>query len=112
GDAAEVARIVHHGHEEVGGGDDAVLIVDLPDGGVVAGFRPDEELRVGGGRRLSREELLENRWRQLASAAAAVRQIGQAGRSLGGGHFRLSNEIHRAAPLRLCHQIYGRSSRR
>ena len=53
GDAAEVVRIIHHRHEEVGGGDDAVLVIDLPDGCIVTGFRTDEKLRIGCSLRLA-----------------------------------------------------------
>jgi selenide,water dikinase len=51
GDAAEVERIVDDRHEEVRGGDDAGVVVDLPDGGVVAGVCADQQLaeRRGGG---------------------------------------------------------------
>ena len=43
-DAAEVERIVDHRHEEVGGRDDAGLVVEPPDCGVVARLRPDEQI--------------------------------------------------------------------
>ena len=78
GDAAEVARIVDHRHEEVGGGDDAEVLVDLPDRRVVAGLGADEELAVGCGGGLPRQQLLQDRRRELAAAAAAMRETRQA----------------------------------
>ena len=47
GDAAEIEGVVHDRHEEVGGRDDAGVVVDLPDGGVVAGLSPDQKLAEG-----------------------------------------------------------------
>jgi hypothetical protein len=38
GDAAEVERVVDDGHEEVGGGDQRLLVVEPVDGGVVGGL--------------------------------------------------------------------------
>ncbi len=84
GDATEIARVIHNRHEEVGGGDDAVMVVDLPDGRVVTGFRADKKLCVCGGFRLAGEKLMQDRRRELAPAATAM---GQAGQSNGGyGH--------------------------
>ena len=75
---AEITRIIHHWHEEVGRGDNAVLIIDLPDGGIVAGFSANEKLYKGSGCWLTGKKLLQNRRCELASAAAAMREIGQA----------------------------------
>ena len=54
----------------------------LPDGGIVAGLRADQERRVSRGRWLTREKLLQNRRCELTSAAAAMRQISQADEGL------------------------------
>jgi hypothetical protein len=53
-----------------------MLVVDLPDGGIVSRFETDEQLIVWTSRRLPKEKLLKNGWREFASASAAVRQIG------------------------------------
>ena len=60
------------------GGDDAVTIVDLPDGGVITSFRADKQLRIGRRFELAGKKLLQNRWSEFASAASAVGQTGQA----------------------------------
>ena len=44
GDAAEVERIVDDRHEEVGGRDQRLLVVELVDGGVVGGLDADHQL--------------------------------------------------------------------
>ena len=49
GDAAKIEGVIDHGHEEVRGGHQGLLIVQTPDGGVVGGFRADQQ--VGEGRR-------------------------------------------------------------
>ena len=46
-DAAEIMRVVDHRHEEVGGGDDAGILVLLPDGSVVCRLIADQQLLVG-----------------------------------------------------------------
>jgi hypothetical protein len=48
------------GHKEVSDGDDAVTIVDLPDSGVITGFCPDKQLRIGRRFWLAGEKLLQN----------------------------------------------------
>ena len=77
GDAAEVVGVVDHRHEEVGGGDDAGVVVELPDGGVVGGLGADQKLLVRRGSRLVGKQLLQDGGRKLAAAAAAVREAGQ-----------------------------------
>ena len=78
GDAAEVERIVDHRHEEVGGRDDAGLVVEPPHRRVVAGLRADEQIGEGRRRRLLGEQLAQHGGRQLAAAAAAMGESGQA----------------------------------
>ncbi len=41
GDAAEIVGIVDHRHEEIGGRDDAGVVVDLPHGGIIGGLGAD-----------------------------------------------------------------------
>jgi hypothetical protein len=77
GDAAEIEGIVHDRREEVGGGNDAGVGVDLPHRGVVAGLRSHQKLREQRGGGLVRQQLLQNRRRQLATAAAAMGETGQ-----------------------------------
>ena len=45
GDAAEVERVVDDRHEEVGGGDQRLLVVELIDGRVVGGLDAHQQLR-------------------------------------------------------------------
>src|SRR5262245_48701983 len=44
GDPAEIVRVVNHRHEEVGGGDDAGVTVELPYGGIITGLGADQQL--------------------------------------------------------------------
>jgi hypothetical protein len=77
-DTPEVVRVVDDGHEEVGGRDDGLLVVETVDGGVVGRFRADEQI----GKRRQRRDALEQRRqharRDLAAAAAAMREAGEA----------------------------------
>src|SRR5207248_2272133 len=57
-DPAEIIGVVDHRHEEIGGGDDAKTIIDLPHRGIIAGLGADEELAIGLGGGLSGEKLL------------------------------------------------------
>ena len=75
---AEVERIVDHRHKEVGGRDDAGLVVKPPYRGVVAGLRSDEQIGEGRRRRLLGEQLAQDGGRQFATAAAAMGESGQA----------------------------------
>src|SRR5436309_8002562 len=58
GDPAEIIGIVDHRHEEIGGGYDAKILIDLPHCGIIAGLGADDELAIGLGGGLSGEELL------------------------------------------------------
>ena len=57
GDAAEVERVVDDGHEEVGGGDQRLLVVELVDRGVVGGLDADQQLLRDRHRRRALEDL-------------------------------------------------------
>ena len=77
GDAAEIVRIVDHGREEVGGGDQGGVRVQPPDGGVIGGIRADQQILELPGLWRGGEDRLQHRGRQLAAAAAAMRQRGE-----------------------------------
>jgi len=77
GDAAEVEGIIDDRHEEVGGRHHRLLGVEPPDGGVVAGFSPDQQIGERPRRRRVSQDLGEHGGRELAAAAAAVGQGGQ-----------------------------------
>ena len=87
GDPSEVVGVVDDGGEEVGGEDDGEVVADPVDGGVVGGVEPDEE--VGVGRRVEPPDEAEHgpqlRRRELAGAAGAVGEAGEADRFLGDG---------------------------
>ena len=82
-DPPEVARVVDHRHEEVGGRDHAALGVELPHGRIVAGLGADQELAERSGRRLARQQLLQHGGCELAAAAAAMGEAGQPDGTLG-----------------------------
>ena len=77
GDAAEVARIVDDGHEEIGGGDDGLRVVQAIDGRVVGCLDPHQEI---GRQRLQRrfgDNARQHGRRDLAASTAAVAELGQ-----------------------------------
>ena len=93
GDAAEVERVVDDRHEEVGGGDQRLLVVELVHRGVVGGFDADQQFLGHRHRRRALEDFRQHARRDLAAAAAAVRQRGQ---SRFGGSFRCVHHGPRA----------------
>eukprot|EP01137_Pigoraptor_chileana_P023878 Opistho-2@7252 len=86
GDAAEVVRVVDDGHEEIGGGDQRLLVVELVHGGVVGGLDAHQQLLGHGHRAGALEDFAEHAGGDLAAAAAPVREAGEA--RLGGGGFQ------------------------
>ena len=77
GDAAELERVVDDRHEEIGGRDHGLTVVEAVDGGVVRGLGADQQFANGAAAGISARMLLSTDGRQLAAAAAAMRQIGQ-----------------------------------
>ena len=90
GDAPEVERVVDDGHEEVGGGDQRLLVVEAVDGGVVAGLDAHQQFRGDRHLRRALEDVRQHAGRDLATAAATVRERGEPGFGGGGslGHSR------------------------
>ncbi len=85
GDAAEVVRIVDDRHEEIGRRDQGLLVVEPVHGGVVGGLDADQQCGRDRHRRRALEDLREHARGDLAAAAAAMRQRGQAGLGGSGG---------------------------
>ena len=85
GDAAKGAGVVHHGHEEVRGRDHGRLLVDLPDGGIVGRLGAHQKLREHLSHRLAGQKVAQHGGGQLAAAAAAMGQLGQAKGNIGHG---------------------------
>src|SRR3954471_2554751 len=79
-DAAEVERIVDDRGKEIGGRDQRLLVVQAVDRGVVGGFRSNEQFLGQAADRRRGKNLREHRGRDLAAAAAAVAEFGQANR--------------------------------
>ncbi len=78
GDPPELERVIDHGHEEVRGGDQRLFVVETPDRRVVGCLRSNHQVRKRRRGRHGRENVAQDRRRQLASAAAAMRQRRQA----------------------------------
>ncbi len=78
GDAAEVERVVDDRHEEVGRRDQRLLVVELVDGGVVGGLDADHQLRRHQAAGARAKDFGKDTGRDLAAAAAAVREAGEA----------------------------------
>ena len=76
-DPSEIMRIVNDRHEKVGGGDDALVVAQLPDRRVVRRLGADEELREKR-RGFPGQELLQDGRGQLAPAATAMGEFRQA----------------------------------
>src|SRR5256886_2290368 len=77
-DTPEVVRVVDDRREEIGGGDERLAVVQAVDRGVVGGFRADEQLLRQSSNRRRSENFSQHRGRDLAAAAAAVAELGQA----------------------------------
>ena len=77
GDAPEVVRVVDDRREEVDGRDDRERVRHAVHRGVVGGLVADEQRRVVRARQL-REQRMEHARRDLARAAGAVREGGEA----------------------------------
>ncbi|KAG1255824.1 hypothetical protein G6F66_014876 [Rhizopus arrhizus] len=73
-DAAEVERVVDDRHEEIGGGDDRLAIIEAIHRRVVAGLTPDQQFGRRGKRRNSTQQLGKHPRRDLAAAAATMGQ--------------------------------------
>ncbi len=78
GDAAKVVRVVDDGHEEIGGGDQRLLVVEAIDGGVVGGLDADQQFLRHDAAGARAQDLREHGRRDPATAAAAVREAGAA----------------------------------
>jgi hypothetical protein len=76
-DAPELVGVVHDGHEEVGGGDQRLLVVEPVDCRVVGGLDAHHELGRDHSPRVVLEDLRQHAGRDLAAAAAAVREAGE-----------------------------------
>ncbi len=68
----EIERIVDDRHEEIGGGDHRLVVVETVDRRVVGRFRADQQLREGSGGRRALEQVAQHARGDLAAAAAAV----------------------------------------
>jgi hypothetical protein len=76
--SGRIVRIIDYRHEKNLYGDDAGAAIDLPDRRVVARLGADEELRIGLRRRHLRQKLPQHGGCELAAAAAAMGETGQA----------------------------------
>ena len=119
GDAAEVERIVDDRHEEIGGRDDRLLVVQPIHRRVVGRFDADEQFLRHNPRsvpqRAVREHVAQYSGRDLAAAAAAVAELGQADRWFGCGHDNSRLALRTASLLTrlratLDHDAIGRGS--
>src|SRR5699024_3097412 len=85
GDAAEIMRLVDDGHEEVGGGDQGLVVVEAVDGSIIGALIADQQVGKVTVRNRALKQSGEHVGGDLAAAAAAVRQAGQT-RGFGWGH--------------------------
>ena len=77
GDATEGEGIVDDGHEEVGGGDDALTVADVDHGGVIFAAVADHQGGVVKARDLALQDGVEHLGGDFATAASAVAVLGQ-----------------------------------
>jgi hypothetical protein len=73
--APEVERIVDDGRKKIGCRNDRLRVVEPIDRRIVARFVSDEQVRESAQRRGFRKNLAQQRWRELAASAAAVREL-------------------------------------
>ena len=78
-DAAPGAGVVDHRGDEVGGEHQGALVREAPDGGVVAGQGPDQEVRITG-RCYTTHDVRQLARGELARSAGAVRERREARR--------------------------------
>ena len=88
-DAPEVVGVVDDGHEEIGGGDQRLFVIELVDGGIVRGFDADQQLGRYRQAVAALEDFRQQAGGDLAATSAPVRQGGQAGGIRCHGHFVL-----------------------
>ena len=77
GNAAKFKRIVHDGHEEVCGGNQGLVLIQLVNGRVVSRFNAHQQFggeRHGGGRA---QNFAQDARRNFAAATAAMRKAGE-----------------------------------
>ena len=77
-DATKLKRVVHDGHEEIGGRHQSLVLVDLIHRCVVGGFHPHQEL-LGDGQGVARalsasQNILQHRRCNLATTPTAMRE--------------------------------------
>jgi len=77
GNAAEVERIIDDGREEIGGGDDGLLVVQAIHRRVVAGFGTHQQVRQQAAQWRGRQDLRQHGRRDLAAATTAVAELGE-----------------------------------
>ena len=77
-DAPEVVRIINDRREEISGGDERLAVVQAVDRRIVGGLGADEQLLRQSADRRRSENFSQHRGRDLAAAAAAVAELGQA----------------------------------
>ena len=85
GNAAKVKRVVHDGHEEVGGGNQRLLVVELVDGRIVRRLNAHHQFLGDGHGRHAFQNVRQHARRNLAATATAVGQAGEAGLAWGRG---------------------------
>ena len=77
GDAAKGEGVIDDGHEEVGGGDNALTVADIDHGRVILAAVANDQGRVVEARDLALEDGVEYLGRDFAAAASAVAVLGQ-----------------------------------
>ncbi|MNO62730.1 hypothetical protein D3C76_534110 [compost metagenome] len=77
GDATEGEGVIDDGHEEVGGGDDALTVADVHHGGVILAAVADDQGRIVKARDLALQNGVEHLGGDFAATARAVAVLGQ-----------------------------------
>jgi hypothetical protein len=77
GNAAKVVRVVDDGGEKIGGGHQRLAVVEAVNRRVVAGFCAHQQLGRHDALRCACQNLLQQARRYLATATAAVRELGK-----------------------------------
>ncbi|MNQ27252.1 hypothetical protein D3C85_405070 [compost metagenome] len=77
GDAAEGEGVIDDGHEEVGGGDDALTVADVHHGGVILAAVAHHQGRIVEPRDLALENGVEHLGGDFTAAASAMAVLGQ-----------------------------------